>query len=360
MHVKERLAWISAVREPTVALRWSLPEWERVVRLGRRLRLLGRLAEALDSAGLLPNVPELPRRHLISEQTLSRHRTAVLVWALDRIRPSLDMTDPILLKGAAYLAQGLHIAAGRLPSDIDILIPREEILGACGRLSNAGWQEVTLDEHDRRYYHEWSHEVPPLLHPIHSIELDVHHNIVPPMARTRVDAGLLFAGSRPTPWPGWRVLAPVDQVLHSAAHLFFDSDVRDRVRDLVDLDGLLRDFGTTPDFWDELPPRAGELNLAEPMVMACHFCADWLGTPVPEQPVLALRAAARLDPDRSSVVKILATALKPLEPDEAPSWRTRTAETLVQARYRRWRLPLARTVPHVWRKARDRRRGHGR
>jgi hypothetical protein len=360
MDVRERLAWISAIREPAMVMEWSLPEWERAVRLGRRLRLLGRLAESLDSAGLLLGVPELPRRHLVSEQRLSRHRTAMLVWALERIRQSLEArgTEPILLKGAAYLAQGLAIASGRLPSDIDILVPREDIPTVCGLLSNAGWQEVALDEHDRRYYHEWSHEVPPLVHPVHPIELDVHHNIVPPMARSRVDAGLLFAGSRSTPWHGWRVLAPLDQVLHSAAHLFFDSDVRDRVRDMVDLDSLLRHFGMTPGFWEDLPRRARELDLAEPMALACHFCTDWLETPVPELASQALQATAGLDPGRSTLVEILRTALLPLEPDEAPSWRTLAAGTLVQARYHRWRLPLAQTVSHLFRKTLDRRRAH--
>ncbi len=31
-------AWLQALRQPQVALGWSLPEWERVVRLAGRAR----------------------------------------------------------------------------------------------------------------------------------------------------------------------------------------------------------------------------------------------------------------------------------------------------------------------------------
>ncbi len=38
--------------EPELALDWTLAEWERVVRLARRLRLLARLAEGSDGCRL--------------------------------------------------------------------------------------------------------------------------------------------------------------------------------------------------------------------------------------------------------------------------------------------------------------------
>ena len=65
----------------------------------------------------------------------------------------------VLLKGAAYIGQDLPIAAGRLPSDLDILVPQAHLPDAQARLTQAGWNAVALDDHDRRYYYEWSHEV---------------------------------------------------------------------------------------------------------------------------------------------------------------------------------------------------------
>jgi hypothetical protein len=61
---------IGALREPAVVRNWSLAEWRHAVRLMRRLRLLGRLAEAIDAAGLLAEVPWQPREHLVAEQRL--------------------------------------------------------------------------------------------------------------------------------------------------------------------------------------------------------------------------------------------------------------------------------------------------
>ena len=360
-------AWLTALRQPEAAGRWSLDDWQRVVRLARRLRLLARLAARLQADGLLDQVPAPARRHLVSELRLSRWRTTVMVRALERVAEQLQGADHplVLLKGGAYIGQGLPIAAGRLPSDVDILVPQAALAGALSRLQAAGWVGAELDAHDQHYYEAWSHEVPPMHHPVHAVELDLHHNILPPVARTHVDASLLLARLQPSTWPAWQVLHPVDQVLHSAAHLFLDSDLTDRVRDLVDLDGLLRHFGrpgADPVFWAELPRRARELGLAEPLALASHFTTRWLGTPIP----LAVQAAIAMQGPskarRAWLLPLLAAALTPTEPDAMPSRRQDLAALAVLARYHRQRLPLRLLVPHLWHKMQTRNRvtHHGR
>ena len=353
----QALAWLQALRTPAAALAWTLTDWERVVRLSRRLRLLGRLAESVDTAGLMHQVPEQAARHLRAELQYSRWRTTHLLWALERLGAHLEgIGCPlVLLKGAAYIGQDLPIAAGRLPSDIDILVPREHLTDAQARLVRAGWSETELDEHDRRYYHEWSHEVPPMRHGLHGLELDLHHNILPPVAHTHVDAALLLARLQPSRWPQWQVFQPHDQVLHSAAHLFHDSEARDRMRDLVDLDGLLRHFGALPGFWDGLPDRARQLGLAEPLALACHFAQRWLQTPVPAAAEAGLRAIAPSPLRRAWLHPLLATILTPTEPDEAPPWRQGAAAQVLLVRYHYRRMPLRILVPHLWHKARARR-----
>jgi hypothetical protein len=276
---------------------------------------------------------------------------------LDRLATMLgDRPYPVvLLKGAAYIAQDLQIAHGRLPSDADLLVPHGFLEEARQRLLSTGWTETALDAHDRRYYHEWSHEVPPLLHPSFGLELDLHHNIVPPLSRTPVDAGRLLQRLRPCRWPGYMVLQPVDQVLHSAAHLFFDSEIRDRVRDLVDLDGLFRAFSTEPSFWDELTARSTELGLAEPLALSVHFCNLWMGTPVPDHARERIRAAGPGPLRRAWLHPLLSTLLLPVEPDARPSALQTMAAPLFLARHHLWRLPLRLLVPHFWHKALARR-----
>ena len=348
------LAWLQALRQPQLALAWNLSEWERVIRLSRRLRLLGRLAEGMVGAGLLPDVPGQAARHLVAELQYSRWRSAALVWVLERVSAMLgNVPYPlVLLKGAAYIGQNLPIALGRLPSDADILVPRAHLADAQERLVRVGWSEEALDEHDRRYYREWSHEVPPMRHPLHGVELDLHHNIVPPVAHMRVDADLLLARLQPSKWPRWQVLHPADQVLHCAVHLFQDSEARDRLRDLVDLDGLLRSFGQELDFWEQLTARARELGLCEPLALACHFTGRWLQTPIPAGVNRRIQADGPRRLHRAWLHPVLACVLTPTEPDFSPKLRQDLAAHVVLARYHYRRLPLRLLLPHLWHKLR--------
>ncbi len=353
MQTPPRLAWMTAIREPERALGWNLAQWQDVIRQARRLRLAARLAEALDAAGLMHRVPPQPARLLLAEQRASRHRTTVTSWAARRLAATLA-TAPfpcVLLKGGAYLAQELRIASGRLPSDLDILVPKASVPQAQALLRQAGWEEQELDEHDRVYYYEWSHEVPPMRHEVHPIELDLHHDILPPLARTHVDIELLLARLRPSKWPVWKVLGPTDQVLHSAAHLFQDSEPRERIRDLVDIDGLLRHFGQAESsFWKELPQRAAELGLTEPLSLAAHFCRSWLDTPIPAEVAALITAQGPGPLRRAWLIPLFESVLTPTDPDDLPGWRQRLAVQTVLVRYHLHRLPMRLLVPHLWRK----------
>lgn len=349
------LAWLAALRQPALALAWSLAEWEQVVRLARGLRLLARLAEAIDAAGLTDQVPALARRHLLAEQRLSRARIAAVCWTIDGLSAVLGDTPypKVLLKGAAYIGQDLDIARGRLPSDLDVLVPKRHIEDAQRRLMAAGWTEPELDAHDRRYYHEWGHEVPPMTHPMFQLELDLHHNILPPVGHAPVDAGRLLTCLSPSRFSGWQVLDPVDQVLHSAAHLFFDAELLDRVRDLVDLDGLMRHFGREPTFWDRLPARAVELGLAEPLALALHFATAWLVTPVPAQAERLIQQHGPGALQRAWLVPLMHAALLPAAPHLRPATGKTLAAKALLLRHHFRRLPLRLLLLHAWHKWRQ-------
>ncbi|MCZ2440776.1 MAG: nucleotidyltransferase family protein [Burkholderiales bacterium] len=344
--------WLQALGRPERCTGWSLDQWQEATRQLRRLRLLARLAEAVEAAGLGPAIPEPVAKLLLAERQTSRYRRRVVAWAATRIARTLQAVGAplVLLKGSAYLAQELPIAPGRLPSDLDILVPRDALERAQRMLVADGWQEPELDAHDRRYYHEWSHEVPPMQHPMHPIELDLHHNILPPLGPVAIDMALLLRDARPSAWPGWSVLAPVDQVLHSAAHLFFDSEPLERVRDLVDLDGLLRHHGARDaGFGAALEQRAQALGLMEPLLLACHFCSAWLETPL--GPTLTQRLQ-RVGWRERGLRALFAAVLTPAALDRPRPLRQRLAAAIVLWRYHLRRMPLRLLVPHLWHKLR--------
>lgn len=351
------LAWLRALHDPAVATGWSLAQWQRVIRLARRLRLLGRLAERMADAGTEHDWPTPVQQHLRAERARTRARLRALTWTMEQVQLVLrDLGAPIvLLKGAAYVAQGLPIAPGRLPSDLDILVPRPFIEAAQERLRAHDWREVELDEHDRRFYREWSHEVPPMHNPRFELELDVHHGILPPVAKVTVDSGRLLQRLVPSGLQGWKVLCPVDQVLHSAAHLFFDSELRNRMRDLVDLDGLMRHFGQHPSFWEDLTERSHELGLVEPLALAVHYTTAWLGTAVPRSVCRAVRDAGPTPARRAWLYPLLNAVLWPVEPDESESAARRLAAKVLLARYHWNRLPAHLLIPHLLHKSSRRR-----
>lgn len=350
------LQWLPAIADPALVRQWDLATWQRVIRLARRLRLLARLGEAVAAAGLMQAVPAQAAAHLRADMRVSRNRTAALRWLLVRTRDMLGTPGYplVLLKGAAYIAQNLDIARGRLSSDADVMVPRAHIGLAQAALASGGWVEAPLDEHDRRYYHEWSHEVPPLRHQAFALELDLHHNILPPLGRWRVGADRLMARLQPSGWAGWSVLQPADQVLHCAAHLFGDPDVRDRARDLVDLDGLLRQFGVEPGFWTLLPARARELGLGEPLALAAHYCTRWLNTPVPSTALAAIDQLYPAGWRRAALQALLDRLLVPPEPDTAPPWTQAAAAQVFLVRHHLRRLPLRLLLIHTWHKLRTR------
>jgi hypothetical protein len=144
------------------------------------------------------------------------------------------------------VAAGLPAAAGRLFSDIDILVPKARLDEVESQLMAHGWVSTHHDAYDQRYYREWMHELPPMQHLRRATVIDVHHAILPQTAAVRPDPARLRAGARAIPGaPGLYVLAPCDMVLHSATHLFSEGEYDHGLRDLFDLHRLLCHFGAT-------------------------------------------------------------------------------------------------------------------
>ena len=280
-----------ALRAPQALVGLGLPQWETLVSRARRTNLLPRVATALDQLGLLQAVPAAPRAHLIAARTLAQAQADAVRREVAYIDRALGTTGVpvVLLKGAAYLLAGLPAARGRMFSDIDILVPRDALNEVEAALMLNGWATAKNTPYDQRYYRRWMHELPPLTHVTRQTLLDVHHAILPMTARLKPDSAKLLAASRPLAGePRLRVLAPVDMVLHSATHLFCNEDVGNSLRDLVDLDSLLRGFASEEDFWSRLTVRAVELDLTRPLYYALRYAVRILDTPVPAN---VLRAA---------------------------------------------------------------------
>jgi hypothetical protein len=275
---------VLALCNPAALASLSLQQWETLIAQARRTNLLARIAFELDRFGSLPQVPPAPRVHLEAAKALALAQADAVrreVAYIDRALAAAGV-PVVLLKGAAYLIAGLPAARGRLFADIDILVPHGALANVEATLMLNGWHTSKTTAYDQRYYREWMHELPPLKHAKRQTLLDVHHAILPTTARLKPDSAKLLAASRPLSGESrLRVLAPVDMVLHSATHLFCNEDVGNNLRDLVDLDSLLREFANEQNFWSRLIARAGELDLTRPLYYALRYAVGVLGTSVP-------------------------------------------------------------------------------
>ena len=329
-------------------------EWDLAVPQARQAGLLARLAAVAHRGGFYDELSERPRHHLTGARRLaSKHRQDVL-YELDRIHEILGslLGTIVLLKGAAYLAADLQPAAGRVFSDIDILVPEDRIAVVEALLQLAGWRPGDIDPYDDRYYRRWMHQIPPLTHAERQATIDVHHSIVPRTARIgAVAADPLLKRAVPlSNFPGFAILAPEDMVLHSATHLFNEGEFHNGLRDLSDLDLLFRQFGTDEGFWSSLANRAVELGLTRPLFYAFRYTGSIIGTPLPTRVV---SASSRFAPS-GPVLKIMDICLKRALAPHHESCRdllTWPALFLLYFRAHYLRMPLHLLVVHLIRKA---------
>jgi len=270
----------SALSAPAAVRDWPLERWSRLFQQARAAGLFGRIAS--PSSGC--SWPDAVGGHVESAQRVYRAQQEEIRRETGFIRRALaDLGAPVvLLKGAAYVMAGLPAAEGRLFSDIDILVPKAALAQAESMLTLAGWMTTHHSAYDQRYYREWMHELPPMQHVHRQTTIDVHHTILPETARLHPDPRKLFEAAVPLAGaPGFHVLGPADMLLHSMTHLFMNDDMSHALRDLSDLDRLLRHFGSNDNFWLQLPPRAAELDLRRPLFYGLRYTAQILGTPVP-------------------------------------------------------------------------------
>ena len=292
-----------ALLRPHELQQWSAAAWSQLLQQARMAALLPRLAyvlgEADEQGRHQPAAwwPAQVRPHFVAALRVCHAQHAEVRREATFIQQALgDLRAPVvLLKGAAYVMAGLPAAAGRLFADTDIMVPKAVIGEAESRLTAHGWVSTNTSAYDQRYYREWMHELPPMEHLLRHTVLDVHHTILPETARLRPAAHKLFESAVPLAnLPGLFVLAPTDMVLHSMTHLFMNEEFSHGLRDLSDLDMLLRHFGRDPAFWLQLTARATALDLQRPLFYGLRFSARQLDTPVP---ISTLHATSSFGPD---------------------------------------------------------------
>ncbi|HHM06182.1 MAG TPA: hypothetical protein ENJ19_10640 [Gammaproteobacteria bacterium] len=342
---------VRILRDPATAAGLTQKDWDLLIRQARSANLLARLALRLRAGQV--EIPGRPRIHLDSAAAIAEKNRRDVLWEVRWIEKALARLELpiILLKGAAYTVTGLPISHGRLYNDIDFMVPKERLDEVERALLLGGWVTTHHNAYDQRYYRKWMHELPPLRHITRLSVLDVHHNILPETAPLHPDPARLRAAAMPVPGRGrLYTLSPADMILHSATHLFHDGELENGLRDLVDLDGLLRHYARTDTFWTGLARRSLELELHRPLWYALHYSRELLGTPVPAAMPAELARAAPAAPLRAAMDALLRRGLLPGHKSCADAF-TGLARWCLYVRSHHLRMPPHLLLPHLIRKA---------
>ncbi|HJV27082.1 MAG TPA: nucleotidyltransferase family protein [Aromatoleum sp.] len=290
---------IAILKDPGSARRLSDDNWSELIASARAANLLGLLAVRLRQANI--PLPRPPRRHLDAVAQLSERQCQSVRWEIHCLQRALGSlrVPVVLLKGAAYAMSDHPVSHGRLFGDIDILVPREAIGDVELRLMIAGWTSGKSDAYDQRYYRQWMHELPPMVNVRRGTVLDVHHTILPLTSRHAPDARPIIEAARPLDgFTSIRVPRAEHLLIHSIVHLLHDGELPNGLRDLFDIDGLIRAGTRAPDFWQRVEAAATELGLAAPTALGLTLALQLIGSPVPPETIerLHLRAGKASSP----------------------------------------------------------------
>jgi hypothetical protein len=267
----------AVLAQPARAAALDAKGWTALLTIAQAERLRGSLAHQL----LGITIPAAARRILDGARLSAETGRTQALWEAEMARRAVaPLNCPmILLKGTAFVAAGLSAGQGRQIGDLDILVPRARIDEVEKALRGEGWEWVKPDPYDDAYYRTHMHELPPLIHCDRDTMIDVHHSILPLTARITPDAEALIANAVCLE-NGLYTLSPEDMLIHAVAHLFADGDLSGGLRNLWDMDRLIRDHSGTEGYWARLQERAARHGLTQPLSRALRLCHHLFETPV--------------------------------------------------------------------------------
>ena len=336
---------------PNLASSSSDAQWSELVAVARSTNLIGPLAAKLANAGV--TAPPRAERHLEGARQLATRQRLSVRWEAHGLQTTLGgLGIPVmLLKGAAYVMSPDHLGAGRMFGDIDVLVPRDALGDVERALMLDGWVSVKANAYDQRYFRQWMHELPPMMHIRRGTVIDVHHTILPLTARNVPDPARILARASPVPGlPALLVPAAEDLLIHSMTHLVHEGELNNGLRDLHDIDSLLRQFGPTTGFWARLVEHAAGNDLAGPVALGLQLARTVFDSPVNADALSVLTAAAGATWRRPWLPAVYVHALRPQSASDN-DFRAGLARSVIYVRSHALRMPAHLLLRHLTIKA---------
>ncbi len=207
----------------------------------------------------------------VQQVNLSRSRSDFLLLEYERLLPILTAPgcQPVLLKGAA-LALGTYAEpTDRWFLDLDVLVPRPEVDGACERLEAAGYRHLE-GKRDPLFYEKYHlHRI--MLGPQGSV-VEIHWDLTIPGSVYKHDAAGVLERAEICRLGRHEVAcaAPADQILHGVYQHIADGFVD--LRRILDQVQLLRRL--TPAERNYLVAEAQRTGMARGLWLSLHMVKE--------------------------------------------------------------------------------------
>jgi hypothetical protein len=200
-------------------LRSGQLSWEAVVNLANNQLVTPAVWVAIKRKGLTEELPGDLRYYLDELHQLNVERNAHLQAQLLEAVQKLNSVNvsPVLLKGAMHLVTDMYGDPGaRIMSDIDLLVPENEIKKCMAALQELGYRirEEKLDD-----YPEHHHHCPPLFRPGDYADIEIHRKLMEGYADIlSAETAIAHADTLVTQGIPLRVLSPSHRTIHNILH----------------------------------------------------------------------------------------------------------------------------------------------
>jgi hypothetical protein len=321
-------------------------QWQCIINLLREVNLLASCYFSFKRAHKLALLPHFALKHFTAASVYSTRQAIQVTYEsqlLVQILAKVDIT-PVFLKGASYTLRDSINASGRVYSDIDVLVNKEQISLAEKTLSKHGWHTKTVNEYDDKYYRQWSHEIPPMFNIHRGTVLDLHHNILLPISGRHVDVKILTQNLL-TFNENYAVLSPEATVIHSVVHLIINEDVANGYRDILDIVRFIEE-NASDEFWHKLVNLSQSLGFHNELYIALTIANKYSSIPIPANVILSFAQQQKSFRLNMLVNHIYYWALQP----HSPTIQTKQHKMAIIAVYilgHLKKMPLKVLLPHL-------------
>ena len=317
--------------------------WTDLLQQARSLGLTAQLQALFARHNMLGDLPETVQKHLAWGWRYYQKQRASLFYELLQLEPCLGQTNYpcLLLKGAAYQALALTVSEGRLYSDIDLLLSRQQLNDCKSKLFFAGFFEPAMSAYDKHFYLELSHENPPLYHVKRGTALDLHFALFPLAGRKNLVTEHVFASACQIEGSCFQVPSLSYLYIHAAIHFFWQEEQHKLVKDLIDLD-LLYSQLAEQQLLPQLLSDAEQFGAIEPVVNTLLLIETLFKRGLPDDIARQLgQSPARRDSARALLLMQL-----------QPGVKAKIAGALWYLRGYRHKMHWRALIRHVWVKSR--------